>query len=1322
MRRSLSTRLLAMLLAVTLLISMCPTAFAAEDEITDPSEVIDIVEETEAPAEETEAPVQTEESEQVPPPAEETEAPEADQTPEETENTESSEETEAPVEETEAPAEEETEAPAEETEAPAEEETEAPAEEELSLFQGLPEGYALAKRHDAKRTAMEKHDTLDSIAGLTAGRNYVSDRIIVGAENAEEAELFAQAFSGALLEYSHGLALIQLDEATALEAIQASMDPENNLPVASPNYTYSVTPIQTKQLSVFSDVPSQMDWNAWVHDTLENPDPALLFPSTAEYQYQHDVVESYAGWGVTTGWNQVKVGVIDSGVDFDHPDLHVNTYDVGMGAEDTNGHGTHVTGIIAAYLGNGEGGAGIAPNVQVTSYCVGNANGSIDGWAMLQAIYAAADNGEWIINMSLGGFFYDYEDDMAIQYANAKGTTVVVAMGNDGTNAKNYPAGYDNVIAVGATDMTDGRAYFSNFGEWCDVSAPGWDILSTYPMYDPNSGEYTGGYAWMSGTSMACPVVTGVCALYMSWKGHVSPAQMEKALEAGCTPCPDKGMGAGVVNLANMMDEKPGAPIFWIEEMDDAGNWIQTLYFSEDYKGQAVPCESYLNLGYYGLDQNFFLLYTINGKTPSVKDGEIVNGQVCDSLISLAPYAGQTITLKVMQVSGMGIAGKVLTQKIKVAESIKVTGVTLTGPTYLVAGKSAQFEAVVEPADKANQDVRWEIDPSFKPSGVKISTSGKLTTAKTSQGVCRIWAISEADNNYKSYIDITIAPYTPVSKIVLNPTAKTVWVGEIFTINAKALNAAGGSIEVAELKWTSSNTKVAVVDDLGNVTAVGKGTATITCTAMDGSNKKATCKITVKQQVQEVSITGYTTIIPGGSVTLKAELLPADASTKGVTWTLEEAPSGVKLSSSGKLTVAKSVPVGSVITLCAQSKDGYGAFVYHSLLVTEKADKIVLDAYYEGLAQGVLYKSNGLVNSLNLFSVDLNETEGVDNAAQLLVVLEGPANGNLEYTSSKPSVASVNEYGEIVGHKAGTATITAKLLDGSNKKATLTVKVTNPVSNMDIDTSGLQMTNGNPYVAFGKSITNKVVFNDTYGKPSNTKVDWLVSVYAVTLDDEGYLDVVEDLTEEVMSKKLVTVSSSGKVSTKKGLINYWASYPAGVELFLEIVAVPTDGTEQLGIYAIENYLMIPATGYMSPIVGYKNINFGVDYGVGMGLFSSDQWVYFGQAGMCAFSATSSNPDVASVGYLGIYYTVDSNGDMWVYTDQYDNLIYEIDVVANKTGSAKVTVVANDGSGKKVTFNVKVGKGNYTNASFEDYIQEQMAAGKIKKVPADQLIK
>ncbi len=1260
MRRSLSTRLLAMLLAVTLLISMCPTAFAAEDEVTDPSEVIDIVEETEAPAEETEAPSE---------------------------------------EETEAPAEEETEAPAEETEAPAE-------EEEPSLFLGLPEGYALAKRHDAKRAAMEKHDTLDSIAGLTAGRNYVSDRIIVGAENAEEAELFAQAFSGALLEYSHGLALIQLDDATALEAIQASMDPENNLPVASPNYTYSVAPIQTKQLSVFSEVPTQMDWNAWVHDTLENPDPALLFPAAGEYQYQHDVVDSYAGWGVTTGWPEVKVGVIDSGVDFDHPDLHVNTYDVGMGREDTNGHGTHVSGIIAATLGNGQGGAGIAPNVQVTSYCVGNSDGSIDGWAMLNAIYAAADNGEWIINMSLGGFFYDYEEQRAIDYAYDHNVTVVVAMGNDGTNAKNYPAGYDHVIAVGATDKTDGRTYFSNFGEWCDVSAPGWDILSTYPMYDPNSGEYTGGYAWMSGTSMACPVVTGVCALYMSWAGHISPKQMETVLEAGCTSCPDKGMGAGVVNLANMMDEKPDAPVFWIEEMDDAGNWVQTLYFSEDYKGQAVPCESYLNLGYMGLDQSFFLLYTINGKTPSVKNGEIVNGQVCDSLISLAPYAGQTITLKVMQVSGMGIAGKVLTQKIKVAESIKVTGVTVSGPSYLIAGKSAQFEAVVEPADKANQDVTWKVEAleGSGLNGVKISTSGKLTTGKTSQGRVRVWAISKADNNYKSYIDVSIAPYTPVSKIVLNPTAKTIWVGEFFSINAKALNAAGNSMQ-AEVQWSSSNTKVAVVDELGNVTAVGKGTATITCKALDGSNKKATCKVTVKQPVNGIEYTSSNYVYPGGSLTLKASTYPSNANTKGVIWSLQSAPSGVSLTSAGKLKVGKNVPVGTEILVLAQAKDDQGAHCYINILVQEKVNKITLDAWYDGLAQGVTYKSNGLVNTVNIFSVDLNETEEWDNITGILAVLEGPSSCDLEWTSSNPAVASVDEIGIVTGHKAGTAKITCKALDGSNKKATVTVKVTNPVSSMDIDTSGLQMTNGNPYVAFGKSITNKVVFTDTYGKPSNTKVEWDVNVYAVTLDSEGYLDILEDLTDEVLRKKLVTVNSKGKVTTKKGLVDYWASYPNGVELFLEIIAYPTDGTEQLGVYAIENYLMIPATTYIMPEANV--IECMPEYGWGT-LFSSDQWVYFGQLGMCAFSATSSNPDVASVAGIGLY--VDENG--YYYTDQYDNPVYQLVFASNKAGTAKITITANDGSGTKRVITIK-SKDGYGYYDYSAYVKAQLEAGNYK---------
>lgn len=123
---------------------------------------------------------------------------------------------------------------------------------------------------------------------------------------------------------------------------------------------------------------------------------------------------------------------------------------------------------------------------------------------MASGIVDAADHGAKVINLSLGSSQSAQTLKDAIDYAWNKGAVVVAAAGNDGTSAPTYPAYYNQVLAVAATDNNDHKADFSNYGKWVDVAAPGVDITSTY---------VGGGYKTMSGTSMAAPHVSGLAAL-----------------------------------------------------------------------------------------------------------------------------------------------------------------------------------------------------------------------------------------------------------------------------------------------------------------------------------------------------------------------------------------------------------------------------------------------------------------------------------------------------------------------------------------------------------------------------------------------------------------------------------------------------------------------------------------------------------------------------------------------------------------------------------------------------------------------------------------
>jgi subtilisin len=235
----------------------------------------------------------------------------------------------------------------------------------------------------------------------------------------------------------------------------------------------------------------------------------------------------------------VDVAVIDTGVDFQHPDLNVvggvNCATGGpfnstcsSGGDDDHYHGTHVAGTIAA-IDNGSGVVGVAPGARIWAVKVLNSRGSgYSSWIIAGIDWVAANAGTIeVANMSLGGSGYSQAEYDAIQGAVNKGVAFAVAAGNDDANASNYsPAAFDNVLTVSAladfdglpgglgsptcrTDQDDTLADFSNWGSAVDIAAPGVCILSTYPL---EKGEY----GTISGTSMASPHAAGALALLAS--------------------------------------------------------------------------------------------------------------------------------------------------------------------------------------------------------------------------------------------------------------------------------------------------------------------------------------------------------------------------------------------------------------------------------------------------------------------------------------------------------------------------------------------------------------------------------------------------------------------------------------------------------------------------------------------------------------------------------------------------------------------------------------------------------------------------------------
>ena len=245
-------------------------------------------------------------------------------------------------------------------------------------------------------------------------------------------------------------------------------------------------------------------------------------------------IDAPEAWAISKGTAAVTVAVIDSGVDYTHPDLAPNfaggddfVFSDGDPMDD-HGHGTHVAGTIAAAMGNvtgkpaeEEGVVGTAPNARILAYKVCRADGTCDDFAIQQAIARAITDGANIINMSLGESSYSQSLDDAVQDAWSAGLVIVAGAGNDGTTDRFYPAALDNVISVAAFDEDHRRPSFSNYGNWVDISAPGNVIMSTYPMSACGASSVPGDsgcYTWNTGTSMATPHVAGAAALV--WSRH----------------------------------------------------------------------------------------------------------------------------------------------------------------------------------------------------------------------------------------------------------------------------------------------------------------------------------------------------------------------------------------------------------------------------------------------------------------------------------------------------------------------------------------------------------------------------------------------------------------------------------------------------------------------------------------------------------------------------------------------------------------------------------------------------------------------------------
>jgi len=268
-----------------------------------------------------------------------------------------------------------------------------------------------------------------------------------------------------------------------------------------------------------------------------------------------DDIDAPEAWNIETGSSDVIIAVIDTGIDYNHPDLADNIWinkneipnngvdddhngfiDDAHGWDFANndsdpldhvGHGTLCSGIASAVTNNSIGIAGVCWNCKIIPVQAADGYaGFSDDYA--KAIVYAADNGADVISMSWGSYNSSNIIHDAIDYAYSKNVVLVAAAGNIvlDISRKFYPAAFDGVIAVASTDKNDNKAKTSNYGNWVDVAAPGDEIYSTMPTYrvEMNSDPFflSENYDYCNGTSMACPMVAGLAALLVSYNPNLT--------------------------------------------------------------------------------------------------------------------------------------------------------------------------------------------------------------------------------------------------------------------------------------------------------------------------------------------------------------------------------------------------------------------------------------------------------------------------------------------------------------------------------------------------------------------------------------------------------------------------------------------------------------------------------------------------------------------------------------------------------------------------------------------------------------------------------
>lgn len=1140
-------------------------------------------------------------------------------------------------------------------------------------------------------------DNMASFDNKVAGTDYEADAVFTSAATREEAEAIADAYGITLSSYIYDIAYFKLPEDISVaDIIHMAADPGNDLPPVSPNY-YGIadTSFVDQGESIIDD---DMSLASDVVD--KNFDDPGLKERDTNYQWHHDVIGSPYAWAakpdpimgmyedIHGATRNVKVAVLSSGF-AGHNDIRPDKIEYSKNyvsgelpddMHDNIGDGTFITGLIASDINNSDSGSGVSPEVSLVEIKVKDLDSSGNLvcnmtdviYAIWDAVYYQDANHKGIDIMVLDVFFDEYSADMQdkIESAKTAGISVFAPAPNNAEQTEVWPASYNYVISVGATNRANVRAGFSGYNKNIDIAAPGEDIYSASYL-DPAK------MIKRSGTQAACAIAAGEAALILSRRDKIdtffiresgiycyfeSPLiveLLEKHLKKS-TISAGAGTGSGIVYLPKALglssiNTKPDAPKIVFDGINDTYNTMKIHFETPFY------------------DTNIF--YTTNGKNPAVSNGEpgmdtfVYSEGMPDIEIPLESFPSGIATIKAMVVNPRGVSGKITTMTENLRPDILISGPDKDLPTKVVSGKTVKFSAIWKQTKGTATGLKWHVkrgdsEAQAKMDGVTVSNG----TLKVSKGIpgggyykYKVWA--ESPYRISNEVEVTVVNNSVKSikavrkNVKVNKYSSAIYVPLLGAANCiEAILTDGSSAAETDVYYTSSNTNVGIIVNYGGVKSVfcnKPGKTTITAFAADGSGIKASFTFEVVQNATTLEIEPYYSVLvtKGKSfpIRIKIDGVPDDFK-KVKEWKIYNGmgtlitDKSVKVAG-GKVSTTKNTALGEY-KICGviQNPDGstIGNSPYMSFWVYDNAvTKMVPD-----VSSTTLFTAKNDWFSKTSFVLEATVTGGERDGSDKLDPNMFRCRTDSPLLTCNPTAVTALPGGKLQatfttsGKGIGNAKAYIYAVDGTGKEAVCKVKIVNPVSYINIAPAkaGTAMA-----VTAGKSLKLKATLGTEYGPISNKNVEWRATV-------DSYM----------------SITPSGEVKAKPQtphghtiMVYAYSKDGSNVQSFLPVTAY-----RDIGKLSLVNMTDDPIKS-LSVVEGFSEtfIAKALKDAAPVQLEGKD------------FLVSTAKTDIGSIRFV----KTEESGDYFYYTFK---------VYAYKKGSTKLTIKTIDGS-QSATINLNV---------------------------------